>query len=59
MRLRTDKTKGAGSRTACLTMVFKLVLSAQQRWRVLNGAWLLSDAIKDEVFEDGIRKQAA
>ncbi len=59
VRLRTAKTKGAGSRIASLTMVFKLALSAQQRWRVLNGASLLSDVIKGEVFEDGLRKQAA
>jgi transposase-like protein len=59
VRLRTAKTKGAGSRIACLTMVFKLALSAQQRWRVLNKATLLADVIKGETFEDGIRKQAA
>jgi transposase-like protein len=59
VRLRTAKTKGAGSRIACLTMVFKLALSAQQRWRILNGATLLADVIKGETFEDGIRKQAA
>lgn len=59
VRLRTKKTKGAGSRIACLTMVFKLAVSAQQRWRTLNGATLLVDVIKGEMFEDGIRKQAA
>ena len=30
VRLRTDKTKGSGSRTACLTMVFKLTQSAEK-----------------------------
>jgi transposase-like protein len=59
VRLRTAKTRGAGSRMACLTMVFKLALSAQQRWRLLNGAELLNDVIKGETFEDGIRKHAA
>jgi len=59
VRLRTAKTKGAGSRIACLTMVFKLALSAQQRWRVLNGATLLAEVIRGETFEDGIKKQAA
>jgi transposase-like protein len=59
VRLRTAKTRGAGSRIASLTMVFKLALSAQQRWRVLNGATLLADVIKGETFEDGIRTQAA
>jgi len=59
VRLRTAKTRGAGSRMACLTMVFKLALSAQQRWRTLNGAELLKDVINGETFEDGIKKQAA
>ena len=59
VRLRTAKTRGAGSRMACLTMVFKLALSAQQRWRILNGADLLKDVINGETFEDGIRTQAA
>jgi putative transposase len=27
VRLRHDKTKGSGTRTACLTMVFKLISS--------------------------------
>ncbi len=59
VRLRTAKTKGCGSRVACLSMVFKLVLSAQKRWRALNGAKLLADVIDGIVFEDGIRKEAA
>ena len=59
VRLRTAKTRGAGSRMACLTMVFKLALSAQQRWRMLNAAQLLKDVINGEAFEDGTRKQAA
>jgi len=59
VRLRTDKTKGAGSRIACLTMVFKLALSAQQRWRALNGAKLLADVIEGVRFEDGVKKLAA
>jgi transposase-like protein len=37
VRLRTKRTKGAGSRMACLTMVFQLALSAEKRWRKLNG----------------------
>ncbi|MCX5103308.1 MULTISPECIES: transposase [unclassified Streptomyces] len=36
VRLRTKVTRGAGSRTAALAMVFKLVESAQQRWRAVN-----------------------
>jgi putative transposase len=33
VRLRHDKTKGNGSRSACLTMVFKLMESASKGWR--------------------------
>ncbi len=40
-------------------MVFKLALSAQKRWRALNGAKLLADVIDGVVFEDGARKEAA
>jgi putative transposase len=33
VRLRHDKTKGSGSRGACLTMVYKLMESASKKWR--------------------------
>ena len=59
VRLRTNKTKGCGSRTACLTMVFKLALSAQKRWRTLNGANLLADVIAGVTFVDGKKRDAA
>ena len=59
VRLRTDRTKGCGSRIACLTMVLKLSLSAQKRWRALNGATLLAGVIEGVVFEDGVKKEAA
>jgi transposase-like protein len=38
VRLRTRVTKGAGSRAAALAMAFKLIQSAEQRWRAVNGA---------------------
>jgi transposase-like protein len=41
VRLRTQRTKGCGSRIATLTMVFKLGLEAQKHWRRLNGSALL------------------
>jgi len=59
VRLRTHKTKGCGSRTACLMMVFKLAQSAQSRWRVLNGSSLLSEVIQGVIFTDGIKEIAA
>ena len=57
VRLRTDKTKGSGSRIACLTMVFKLMESASKRWRALNGSALIPDVIAGIQFTDGIKSQ--
>jgi len=57
VRLRTAKTKGSGSRIACLTMVFKLVENAQLHWRALNGSALLPDVIQGVRFIDGVRQQ--
>ena len=61
VRLRTKKTKGSGSRTACLTMVFKLMQSAEKKWRLLNGSSLLPDVIQGIKFIDGVKdtKEAA
>lgn len=59
VRLRTVKTKGCGSRTACLAMVFKLAQSAQAHWHVLNGSTLIPDVIAGVVFADGVKQQAA
>ena len=58
-RLRHDKTKGSGSRTACLTMVYELMGSASKKWRTLNGSTLLPEVVKGTVFVDGVRKQPA
>ena len=58
VRLRTSKTKGAGSRVACLAMAFKLVESAQKRWRKLNGRVLLQDVIAGVIFKDGTKLAA-
>jgi putative transposase len=55
VRLRTSKTKGAGSRTACLAMAFKLVESAQNHWRKLNGSTLLPAVIAGVIFKDGTK----
>lgn len=59
VRLRHRRTKGNGSRLACLTMVFKLMQSAEKRWRLLNGAKLLPDVIQGVTFIDGIKPQEA
>jgi transposase-like protein len=59
VRLRHDKTKGNGSRSACLAMVYKLMESASKGWRSLNGSPLLAEVIKGTVFIDGIQEKPA
>ncbi|MFI8952251.1 IS256 family transposase [Streptomyces sp. NPDC053750] len=51
--LRTKVTRGAGSRTAALAMVFKLVESAQQRWRAVNAPRLVALVRAGARFEGG------
>ena len=59
VRLRHNKTKGSGTRTACLTMVFKLMESASKKWRALNGSELIKEMIAGTVFVDGVKKPQA
>ncbi len=59
VRLRTKRTTGSGSRTACLTMVFKLARCAERTWRKLNGSVLLPEVIRGVKFVDGERQDAA
>ena len=42
VRLRTRVTKGPGSRAAGVAMAFKLIESAQQRWRAVNALHLVA-----------------
>ncbi len=55
VRLRTDKTRGCLSRETALTMVFKLCVSAQNRWRRLNGSQHMASVIEGVAFHDGVR----
>jgi putative transposase len=59
VRLRTKRTKGSGSRAACLAMVFKLTMCAEKTWRALNASLLLPDVIRGVPFVDGIKQEAA
>jgi putative transposase len=59
VRLRHRRTKGNGSRIACLAMVFKLMQSAEKRWRLLNGSNRLPDVIAGVQFKDGIHPKEA
>jgi len=54
VRLRTRVTKGAGSRAAGLAMAFKLIESAQQRWRAVNGPPLVALVRAGATFEKGV-----
>ena len=59
VRLRHRRTKGNGTRAACLAMVFKLCESAAHNWRALNGATLLPDVIAGVRFVDGEKPEKA
>lgn len=60
VRLRTKKTKGCGSRAATLIMVFKLVASAEKRWKRLKGYQKIEAVLNNVPFKDGmmIKKEA-
>ncbi|MFE2425065.1 IS256 family transposase [Streptomyces hokutonensis] len=61
VKLRTKVTRGAGSPAAALAMVFKLVESAQARWRAVTGAHLVALVRAGAAFENGVlveREQA-
>ncbi len=55
VRLRTRVTKGAGSKSAALAMAYKLLESAQERWRRFNGHELVADVLAGVQFKDGIK----
>jgi putative transposase len=55
VRLRTRVTKGAGSKAAALAMAYKLLESAQERWRRFNGHELVADVLAGVKFKDGIK----
>jgi transposase-like protein len=57
VRLRTAKTRGCVSRITLLTMIFRLCLSAQRRWRRRDGRDRLADIIQGISFVDGLRQE--
>jgi transposase-like protein len=59
VRHRTRQTKGCGSRLATLSMVFKLSLEAEKRWRKLNGSELIAKVISGVRFQDGLELKVA
>jgi transposase-like protein len=54
VRLRTNKTKGAGSRIAGLAMAYKLLTAAQARWRPVNAPHLVALVRARATFVDGL-----
>lgn len=55
VKLRTRVTKGAGSKKAALAMAYKLLDSAQERWRGFNGHDLVADVLAGARFKYGTR----
>jgi putative transposase len=53
VRLRTRVTKGPGSRAAGVAMAFKLIESAQARWRVVNAPHLVALVRAGAQFKNG------
>jgi hypothetical protein len=53
VRLRTRVTKGPGSKAAGLAMAFKLLESAQDRWRAVNSPHLVALVRAGARFEQG------
>ena len=54
VRQRTKVTKGPGSRAAGLAMAFKLIESAQDRWRAVNGPHLVALVRAGATFRKGV-----
>ena len=59
VRLRTKRTKRCGSRTATLTMVWKLAMEAEKTWRRLMGSNMIPLVMARREFKDGELKQVA
>ncbi len=59
VRHRTKRTKGCLSRKTGLAMAFKLMMSAQKKWRRLDGQNRLPEIIHGVEFRDGLRQLQA
>ena len=59
VRHRTKRTKGCLSRKTGLAMAFKLMMSAQRKWRKLDGQNRLPEIIQGVEFRDGLRQLQA
>lgn len=55
VRLRTKRSRSCGSRDTTLSMVFKLLQSAQKRWKRIKGFDQLKLVVNNVQFRDGER----
>ena len=53
VRLRSKRSKNCGSRDTTLAMVYKLMESAQRKWRKIQGFRLLTLVVNNVPFVDG------
>ena len=53
VRLRTKVTRGHGSKAAALAMAFRLIESAQRRWRMVNAPHLVALVRAGAAFVNG------
>jgi len=56
VKLRTKKTRGAGSRKAAMAMAFQLMSAAQDRWRRITSPELVAEVMHGTRFIDGVRQ---
>jgi transposase-like protein len=54
VRLRTKVTKGPGSKAAGLAMAYKLIETAQARWRAVNAPHLVALVRAGTMFRNGV-----
>jgi putative transposase len=57
VRHRTVKTRGCVSRESMLSMVFKLAVVAEQRWRRLKGSERVGEVLRGVVFTNGVNEE--
>jgi transposase-like protein len=57
IRHRTDRVKGAFSRTSLLSMLFKLAICAEGSFRRLKGFNWLAEVIRGVKFADGVKQE--
>ena len=53
VRLRSKRAKNCGSRETTLAMVYKLLETAQKRWRRIQGFNLLTLVVNNVIFKNG------